>query len=198
MDQLCPLHVVDFGVYALGRAPPPLTEESLEFPLHNAVQKQLWFSLNCMIFLNLCPFNWICIFGNRKILEKKCLSYMAMILVHKKSVLFLFIISKWGKILQHFTLCWTLWLKVVGMYFMQVWNVRDINHIMSVFVDGWCTFSNFHQFDMMICDLNVQDFLNSCCYWNMSTIHRFVFYLRHHCERILKAFRKSQNLVSQC
>jgi hypothetical protein len=37
MDQLCPLHVVDFGVYALGRAPLPLTEESLEFPLHDAV-----------------------------------------------------------------------------------------------------------------------------------------------------------------
>jgi hypothetical protein len=35
MDQLCPLHVVDFGVYALGRAPLPLTEESLEFPLHD-------------------------------------------------------------------------------------------------------------------------------------------------------------------
>ena len=68
MDKLCPLHVIDFGVYALGQAPLPLTEESLEFPLHDAVQ--LWFSLNCMIFLNRSPFNWICIFGNRKILEK--------------------------------------------------------------------------------------------------------------------------------
>lgn len=41
MDQLCPLHVVDFDVYALGRAPHPLTEESLEFPLRDAVQHQL-------------------------------------------------------------------------------------------------------------------------------------------------------------
>lgn len=40
MDQLSPLHVVDFGVYALGRE-PPLTEESLEFPLRDAVQHQL-------------------------------------------------------------------------------------------------------------------------------------------------------------
>jgi len=41
-----------------------------------------------------------------------------------------------AKILQHFTSCWNLWLKVVGMYHMQVWNVRDIiNHILSVFVD---------------------------------------------------------------
>jgi len=38
MDKLCPLHVIDFGVYALGQAPLPLTEESLEFPLHDAVQ----------------------------------------------------------------------------------------------------------------------------------------------------------------
>jgi len=144
-------------------------------------------------------FNWICIIGNGKILEKTCLSVMALILAHKNSVLFLFIISKWGKILQHFTSCWNLRLKVIGMYCVQVWNVRDIiNHIMSVFVGGWCTFSNFHQSDMMICDLNVQDLLNSCHYWNMSTIHRFVFYLQHHCERLLKAFRKSQNLVSQC
>ena len=41
MDQLCPLQVVDFEVYALGRAPLPLAEESLEFPLHDAVQHQL-------------------------------------------------------------------------------------------------------------------------------------------------------------
>ena len=48
---------------------------------------------------------------------------------------------------------------------MQVWNVRDIiNHIMSDFVGGCCTFSNFRQSDMMICDLNVQDLLNSCHY----------------------------------
>lgn len=116
--------------------------------------------------------------------------------LHIKS---LFCFCSWGKILQHFTSCWYLQLKVVGMYCMQVWNVRDIiNHIMSDFVGGWCTFSNFRQSDMMICDLNVQDLLNSCHYWNMSTIHRFVFYLQHHCERLLKAFHKSQNLVSQC
>jgi len=120
--------------------------------------------------------------------------------IHIKNLFFLMcIISKRGKILQHFSSCWNLRLKVVGMYCIQVWNVRDIiNHIMSVFVDGWCTFSKFLQYDMIIFDLNVQDLLNSCHYWNMNNIHGFVFYLWHHCGRLLKAFRKSQNLVSQC
>jgi len=41
MDQLCPLQIVDFEAYALGRALFPLTEESLEFRLHDAIQHQL-------------------------------------------------------------------------------------------------------------------------------------------------------------